>query len=128
MPSKALLVSFSAAEEAVVAGTRRRSGCRDRLRRMKICENSVFSDVLAINLPLQPILDKKVSGGPLPELGRNAPFWHTCVTWMRPSLARQPFHFRFARETRCVRLVICNAPDSDSEYPRIPTIAFRRHM
>ena len=80
MPSKALLVSFSAAEEAVVAGKRRRSECHDKLCRKKICRNSVISHVRAINLPLQPVLDKKVSGGPLLELALNAPFWHTCVT------------------------------------------------
>ena len=77
VPSKALLVSFSVAAVAVM---RRRSECCDRLRRRKICENSVFSHVGVINLHLQPILDKKVSSGPLLERARNAPFWHTCVT------------------------------------------------
>ena len=80
MPSKALLVSFSAVEEAVVAGKRRRSECHDKLCRKKICRNSVISHVRAIDLPLHPVLDKKVSGGPLLELALNAPFWHTCVT------------------------------------------------
>ena len=68
MPSKALLVSFSASAEAVVAGTRRRSECRDRLRRRTICRSSVISHVLTINLPLQPVLDKKVSGRSVLEL------------------------------------------------------------
>ena len=74
MPSKALLVSFSV---AVVAGKRRRSECCDRLRRRKIYENSVFSHVGAINLPLQPILDKKVSGGPLLERAQNHRYRYT---------------------------------------------------
>ena len=30
----------------------------------KACRNIVISHVLAINLPLQLVLDKKVSGGP----------------------------------------------------------------
>ena len=105
VPSKALLVSFSAAEEAVVARKRRRSECRDRLRRRKFYRNSVISHVLAINLPLQPVLDKKVSGGPLLELAILAHMRHVTSP---PEL--------------------CNAPDSDAEYPRIPTIAFRSYL
>ena len=68
MPSKALLVSLAAEGGDGGWNAKKKVESHDRLRRRKICRNSVISHVRAIILPLQPVLDKKVGGRVLLEL------------------------------------------------------------
>ena len=68
VPSKAPLVSFSAAAQEVVAESGEGLSAVIDSDERKSVVKCVISHVLTINLLLEPVLDKKVSGSALLEL------------------------------------------------------------